>query len=607
MTIPPDRSTNPAQPHARSPSLRARILLLLATLGAIAIATELGFRIYYAVTDAPLTEVYQGDEKLWQQRWIAQHQNHPDRHFQGSDQYHPLYGWKPVPDLDKAVFDGMPPISTNSRGWRNLRDYDFDKPAGIRRIVVLGDSFTFGEQEQDEHIWPAVLEDALRDCQVVNLAVHGHGTDQQLLVLREEGLRYQPDVVVLGFFVHNVFRNVLRFRDYAKPRFELNDGELHLSGVPVPTPEQVLEQGEYRKPASYALHWMTHRVRRAAERVQNERFTDEMMDVTRALLADMNRLCTEHDAKLLVAIIPNPPKPAPQVEQAVLDWSGKDGYQALPLRQPLLAAEQRDGKPTYYLHFSRLGHVVTAQEVAAKLRRLGWLDPEQFATADVLEQRYQQALQAEPIDAESKRHYAAHLASRGKVDQAITYYQQALDADTDRPIEVHHNLANLFRIKGQLNQAILHLERVAASPDASPKIIAELAVLLVKTARDRRAVEVLRKGRTRFADSPLLINHLAWILSTSPDDSVRDGDEAMRLIEQLPMPDAAENPTYLDTMAAAHAEAEQFDRAVELAQRAIQQATKAGLDPTHREAMKARLEAYKRSQPYRDNKTPPQS
>jgi hypothetical protein len=55
--------------------------------------------------------------------------------------------------------------------------------------------------------------------EVLNLGVHGYGHDQMLLYLREEGLRYRPDVVLLGFVQIDMPRNQLSFRDYAKPRF----------------------------------------------------------------------------------------------------------------------------------------------------------------------------------------------------------------------------------------------------------------------------------------------------------------------------------------------------------------------------------------------------
>ncbi len=326
----PDRS---ATPHGQPPSpttgrgsapqrgsLRARLLLLAGSLVLTLLAVEVGFRLYSHFTGASFVEVFRDSEETWKRSWIERHRDRDIETFFGSDAYHPKFGWKPRPNLRKASFDGVAPVSTNARGWRNLRDFAFAKPAGVKRMVVVGDSFTFGEQEEDEHIWPAVLQDTLPKWDVINLGVHGYGTDQQLLVLQEEGVRYRPDVVVVGFFVHNIYRNTLRFRDYAKPRFVLDAGQLVLTNVPVPTPREVLADGDSGRPLSYAWFWLSQRLHHPRGMSPREALHHEMGQLTRAILAEMRATCQRCGAKMLVAIIPNPPKPEPQIEQAVIEW-----------------------------------------------------------------------------------------------------------------------------------------------------------------------------------------------------------------------------------------------------------------------------------------------
>ena len=78
----------------------------------------------------------------------------------------------------------------------------------------------------DHETFPHVLEQLLAPAEVVNLGVHGYGHDQMLLRYRAEGRRYAPDLVLLGFVADDVGRNLLAFRDYAKPRFLLEGGAL---------------------------------------------------------------------------------------------------------------------------------------------------------------------------------------------------------------------------------------------------------------------------------------------------------------------------------------------------------------------------------------------
>jgi hypothetical protein len=77
---------------------------------------------------------------------------------------------------------------------------------------------------------------------VINLGVVGYGTDQALLLLEQEGWKYQPDVLMLGFSYNDVWRNGSKYfantnRKVQKPVFVTDaGGSLAPSNVPVPRP-----------------------------------------------------------------------------------------------------------------------------------------------------------------------------------------------------------------------------------------------------------------------------------------------------------------------------------------------------------------------------------
>jgi hypothetical protein len=74
----------------------------------------------------------------------------------------------------------------------------------------------------------------------MNMGVSGYGPDQALLLYEKTGIRYRPDIVVLGFFDRGFFRLFSDFREYAKPYFQLDgNGGLRLEGVPVVSPEDL--------------------------------------------------------------------------------------------------------------------------------------------------------------------------------------------------------------------------------------------------------------------------------------------------------------------------------------------------------------------------------
>jgi len=64
------------------------------------------------------------------------------------------------------------------------------------------------------------------------------------------------------------------------------------------------------------------------------------------------------------------------------------------------------------------------------------------------------------------------------------------------------------------------------------------------------------------------INNYAWLLATSPDAEVRDGETAVKLMEEL-LATERRNPAWVDTLAAAYAEIGNFDKAVEIQDEAL--------------------------------------
>jgi lysophospholipase L1-like esterase len=116
-------------------------------------------------------------------------------------------GWK----LRPGAVDpwGDVEVRVNERGFRGPV-IPYPKTPGATRIVYLGDSVTFGYRvARWEDTFPFVLEGMLEAAdslaiETVNLAVEGYSQWQQALVLADEGDRYAPDLVVIGFVLNDV-------------------------------------------------------------------------------------------------------------------------------------------------------------------------------------------------------------------------------------------------------------------------------------------------------------------------------------------------------------------------------------------------------------------
>ncbi len=134
-----------------------------------------------------------------------------------SRQYHPDLGWiaQPGKVFYRQRGDGLVRFETNSIGFRD-REHSFQQSLPmsgqgsrpIRRIVVIGDSFSESAQVELHLTFWSKLKDKLNLGQevyweVVNLGTSGYGTLQEQLALERFGMDFQPDLIILQIFPLN--------------------------------------------------------------------------------------------------------------------------------------------------------------------------------------------------------------------------------------------------------------------------------------------------------------------------------------------------------------------------------------------------------------------
>ncbi len=113
------------------------------------------------------------------------------------------------PGVDALVGRKATHIHINAAGQRDDRDLPTEKRPGVFRVVVVGDSFSFGGKVPVERTFSPSLERALgafdrsRHYQALNLAVPGYNTEQEMLSLKESGLAYHPDLVIVSFVMND--------------------------------------------------------------------------------------------------------------------------------------------------------------------------------------------------------------------------------------------------------------------------------------------------------------------------------------------------------------------------------------------------------------------
>ncbi|RKY21348.1 MAG: hypothetical protein DRQ55_04655 [Planctomycetota bacterium] len=113
------------------------------------------------------------------------------------------------PRWDYFDENGCVEYKMNSLGFRDL-EFSQDKPAGEFRVIALGDSFTFGVGVQLQDTWAQQLERVLQaerhgPVEVINCGfVAGHKPPAYLQWIREEAMKLQPDVVIVGLCLNDM-------------------------------------------------------------------------------------------------------------------------------------------------------------------------------------------------------------------------------------------------------------------------------------------------------------------------------------------------------------------------------------------------------------------
>jgi len=139
----------------------------------------------------------------------------------------------------------------NSFGVRE-DEVPVERVDGRPRLVVLGDSFTFGTGVEAADRYTERLRGLLPEWDILNFGLTGSGVDQQLLLWRKFASGIDHDAVLLAPWAENIRRNAAKFRLWSdewvgegdrvvwmpKPYFVLgDDGSLTLEHVPCPEPE----------------------------------------------------------------------------------------------------------------------------------------------------------------------------------------------------------------------------------------------------------------------------------------------------------------------------------------------------------------------------------
>lgn len=264
--------------------------------------------------------------------------------FKGFYEYDPDMGFRVRPHSPSD--DGT---LTNQFGF-HAPDYPLQKTPGVFRILIIGDSFNWigGRDGNYTVLLERMFEhrDGAHRIDIINAGYPGTHTGEELVILKKYGLQYNPDLVVLGFFMGNDFldadpnrkRIIVNglFIDISKRR------ELRVLGYPIIPRSRLLMfiQQKYRiyeeekkaalenrnqpkEPGSFSEDTYLDIERGRLEFFNLSRLRDgsyqPRIDYILQSIAEMNALLNSRNIKLVVAVYPDEFQINEKLLRAVLD------------------------------------------------------------------------------------------------------------------------------------------------------------------------------------------------------------------------------------------------------------------------------------------------
>lgn len=273
-------------------------------------------------------------------------------------------GWRPLPNVEKrgALWGEHLPARTNALGWRDV-ERTIAKPAGVRRALLLGDSYVFGVGVDDGLRVSEALEREVPGLEAWNLGVTAYGPDQELLLLESVATEYAPDIVVWFACLSNDVDDVRHERryGYAKPWFRL-DGARLVEHAPDPSLLERLRDASYV--AEFACAPLDGR--RLAHRCAPPWEGRDGLPLFGAVAARIASCSREHGASLLCVVVPS--------QAAGADARAVSELRARAIEPLELADAFRASGESLHLadgHWNAAGHALAARTVAGELRRRG--------------------------------------------------------------------------------------------------------------------------------------------------------------------------------------------------------------------------------------------
>lgn len=222
------------------------------------------------------------------------------------------------------------------------------------------------------------------------------------------------------------------------------------------------------------------------------------------------------------------------------------------------------------------------------------------AEAYLHEEKFEEALADVDAVLEEQQVVAAHrlrgeiLAQLNRLDEAIAEMEQLTKSVPNQP-ELKLQLAMYYLIDKQPRKAISEYDDVLLLNPDNFLALRSRADAYLNIGKHSEAIADFEKALKIEPEDTAILNNLAWVLATSPEENLRDGKRAVELATKACELTEYKLPHILSTLAAAFAESGNFDTAIQWSQKAVDMD-----DPENGEQLAKELASYQEKKPWRE-------
>jgi lysophospholipase L1-like esterase len=277
----------------------------------------------------------------------------------------------------------------NSEGFRN-KEVALKKDKNLERIIMLGDSITYGVKVKRSESFTEVLERTLnaksellsspKRYEVMNFGVGGYNIISEVETLKVYGLKYKPDIVVLNYFWNDNEMYSFDYWSFLK-RKDVLLTQKNWAYQYYLSPDRFRWKRLFFRSHLFVYLWASfNQFRESFLQFSNIEYATYKNDIVSEKLIELKKMGDDHNFKILICMHPvlNYDKKEPHPNYSKTKKTAKK--LGIPCLDLLPYYKQQSNDPKVFLvsekdvyHPNAVGHSLIARSLQLELTEIGYI------------------------------------------------------------------------------------------------------------------------------------------------------------------------------------------------------------------------------------------